>query len=168
MIKLCVILALYAHWQACFWGLISSYMQDQIQPYPNWIQAFEDSYADTHDGLKPQPLEVYVAALYWSVMTLTSIGRPCIACHVASHAAFRSLLAHSPSPLTAVRTGYGEMTPVNTTERWLCSIWMMLSGVMWTYAIGSVAAIATTLDPNRIIYETTMVSPKPLPRLSPP
>ena len=33
---------------------------------------------------------------------------------------------------------------------------MMVSGVVWTYAIGSVAAIAATLDPNRIEYQNTM------------
>ena len=40
-------------------------------------------------GEVPTPLDRYVAAIYWSVMTLTSIG-------------------------------YGEMTPLNTTERVLC------------------------------------------------
>jgi hypothetical protein len=76
-------------------------------------------------GMMPGPLDRYVAALYWSVMTLTSIG-------------------------------YGEMTPLNTTERVLCSIYMLLSGMMWTYVIGTVAAIATTLNPNQILYEQTM------------
>jgi CRP-like cAMP-binding protein len=70
-------------------------------------------------------MDRYVAGLYWSVMTLTSIG-------------------------------YGDFVPQNTTERWLCSFYMLLSGVLWTYVIGSVAAIATTLNPNRILYENTM------------
>ena len=48
------------------------------------------------------------------------------------------------------------MLPQNTVERWLCTLYMLLSGVLWTYAIGSVAAIATTLNPNQIFYETTM------------
>lgn len=124
MIKLFVFLALYAHWQACVWGVVSSYMQDE--GYPNWIQAFHDQYRETH-GVYPPELDVYVAALYWSVMTLTSIG-------------------------------YGEMTPVNTAERALCSVYMLFSGVMWTYAIGTVAAIATTLDPNAIAFQNTMDS----------
>lgn len=124
MIKLFVFLTLYAHWQACVWGVVSSYMQDE--GYPNWIQAFHDQYRETH-GVYPPELDVYIAALYWSVMTLTSIG-------------------------------YGEMTPVNTAERALCSVYMLFSGVMWTYAIGTVAAIATTLDPNAIAYQNTMDS----------
>ena len=125
MIKLFVFLALYAHWQACVWGLVSSYMQDA--GYPNWIAAFYVQHIETHGGAPPDPLDTYVAALYWSVMTLTSIG-------------------------------YGEMTPVNTAERVLCSIYMMASGIMWTWAIGSVAAIATTLDPNSVNYQNTMDS----------
>ena len=75
--------------------------------------------------LEATPLDRYVAALYWSVMTLTSIG-------------------------------YGEFTPVNTNERALCCVYMLMSGVVWTYAIGTVAAIATTLNPNRVHYENTM------------
>ena len=35
---------------------------------------------------------------------------------------------------------------------------MMMSGLMWTYAIGSVTAIATTLNPNATLYQTTMDS----------
>lgn len=124
IMKLIVILCIYAHWQACIWGLLSSYMQSS--DYPNWIQTFQDEFLRTH-GEHATPLDVYVAALYWSTMTLTSIG-------------------------------YGAMTPVNTAERVLCSVYMMLSGMMWTYAIGSVAAIATTLDPNTIQFENTMDS----------
>jgi len=132
MVKLTVMLTIYAHWLACLWGLVSSYMH--ADGMPTWIGGFYEQYADTHgtadDGATvatPTGLEVYAAALYWSVMTLTSIG-------------------------------YGEYTPVNTTERVLCSIYMLVSGVVWTYAIGSVAAIATTLNPNAIIYENTMDS----------
>ena len=33
---------------------------------------------------------------------------------------------------------------------------MLVSGVAWTYAIGSAASIATTLDPNGVAYHNTM------------
>ena len=127
MVKLLIILTAYAHWQACIWGLISSYMQ--AEGVPNWIGDFVDAHNATYGSeftpAKPTGLEIYVAALYWSVMTLTSIG-------------------------------YGEMTPVNTPERILCSVWMMCSGFVWAYVIGTFAAIASTLDPNAIAYQTTM------------
>jgi len=60
------------------------------------------------------------------------------------------------SGMTLTGIGYGEMLPQNSTERGLCTLYMLLSGMLWTYVIGSVAAIATTLDPNRIMYENTM------------
>ena len=53
-----------------------------------------------HFGEPAGPFEHYCAALYWSVMTVTSIG-------------------------------YGEFTPENTYERMLCSLYMMISGVIW-------------------------------------
>ena len=58
--------------------------------------------------------------------------------------------------MTLTSIGYGEMLPVNTAERVLCSVYMIFSGVLWTYAIGQVASIATTLNPTRIAYENTM------------
>ena len=130
MIKLFTVLTAYAHWQACLWGLISSYME--AEGAPNWVASFKENYeADYADmgilGQKPTGLDTYAAALYWSVMTLTSIG-------------------------------YGYATPVNTAERFLCTFYMMMSGLMWTYAIGSVTAIATTLNPNATLYQTTMDS----------
>ena len=60
------------------------------------------------------------------------------------------------SVMTLTSIGYGEFTAHNTAERVLCSLYMLISGMMWTYAIGSVAAIATTLNPHRIMYENTM------------
>lgn len=122
MIKLFMVLVVFGHWQACLWGLVSSYMDD-----PNtvtWITVFSEHFR-AREGRDPSAMDTYSAALYWSIMTLTSIG-------------------------------YGAMTPENTTERMLCALYMMLSGIIWTYAIGSVAAIATTLDPNTVQYENTM------------
>ena len=60
------------------------------------------------------------------------------------------------SVMTLTSIGYGDMLPQNSIERALCSLYMLLSGVLWTYVIGSVAAIATTLNPNQHIYENTM------------
>jgi|EP00966_Prymnesium_polylepis_P088324 hypothetical protein len=119
MIRMLLILLMFAHWQACLWGLGSSFMSA-----PNWISEFELGYEAAY-GHKPQPIDVYSAALYWSVMTLTSIG-------------------------------YGEMLPVNSGERVLCSVYMIVSGTIWTYIIGTAAGIAATLDPNGVLFHTTM------------
>ena len=58
--------------------------------------------------------------------------------------------------MTLTGIGYGEMLPRSTAERVICTFCMMASGVVWTYAIGSVASIATTLSPNRVLYQNTM------------
>ena len=121
IIKLVLMLIFWSHLQACMWGLVSSWTQA-----PNWLSVFDENFSSGEgSGRLPTPLEHYAAAMYWSMMTLTSIG-------------------------------YGEMLPQNTVERAICSVFMLLSGVFWTYSIGTVASIATTLNPNQIFYETTM------------
>ena len=118
---LIIALAFVAHWQACLWALVSIYMKDGGQP--TWVGAFLDSQEAI--GQPAGPWDVYISALYWSVMTLTSIG-------------------------------YGDFYPHNSVERLLSVFYMSISGVTWTYAIGQAAGIAATLDPGRIMYETTM------------
>ena len=99
IVKLVVTLLIFAHWQACVWGLVSSYMADD--GVPNWITAFDAQFFDENSGTAAAgPLDRYIAALYWSVQTLTSIG-------------------------------YGEMLPVNTTERVICSAMMLSSSILW-------------------------------------
>ena len=48
--------------------------------------------------------------------------------------------------------------PHNTFERFLASVSMLASGMMWTYAIGTVATIASTLNPQSILFTQTMDS----------
>ena len=48
------------------------------------------------------------------------------------------------------------MLPVNTSERFLCSVFMVISGMIWTYVLGTTAGIASTLDPNGVLFQTTM------------
>ena len=88
IIKLVAVLCLYAHWQACLWGLVSSYQCGNGTP--NWLRAFNVDFLATI-GYPAGPMDRYWAALYWSVMTLTGIG-------------------------------YGEMLPINTVERVLCTV----------------------------------------------
>eukprot|EP00966_Prymnesium_polylepis_P143900 3321798-Prymnesium_polylepis.1 len=117
MIQLLFLLVMYAHWQACLWGLGSTFLDGTT-----WLTVFESSFPDDQP---PGSIDKYSAALYWSTMTLTSIG-------------------------------YGAMLPENTGERMLCSIYMMISGMVWTYVIGTAAGIAATLDPNGVLFHTTM------------
>jgi len=63
-------LLLFTHLQACFWGLFATFFAEDE---PTWIKEFTDSHT-TMRGKEPEPWEVYAAALYWSAMTVTSIG----------------------------------------------------------------------------------------------
>ena len=54
-----------------FWGLLSGHSDDGVRQ--TWIRAYSASYEETW-GVPPQPWEVYVSAVYWSAMTVTSIG----------------------------------------------------------------------------------------------
>jgi len=71
VLELIMWLLLFTHLQACFWGLFSSLAEYDGQP--TWINVYIQSYS-AQWGHDPAPWEVYSAALYWSAMTVTSIG----------------------------------------------------------------------------------------------
>lgn len=55
-----------AHWLGCAWALLGMFTLDDATGQRNWIEA---------ENVSPlQPFSVYVAALYWAVMTLTTVG----------------------------------------------------------------------------------------------
>ena len=122
--NLILMILLVAHWQACIWALVSIYMSQEDPDFPTWTTAFRQKQIAAGRG-EPTPVELYITSLYWSMMTLTSIG-------------------------------YGDVSPENATERLLAVFYMVISGVTWTHAIGTVASIASTLNPSRVNYETTM------------
>ena len=58
MVQLCLVLLLWSHWQACLWGLFSSFMSGNT-----WITSLEAADGcDIEDGCSPG--ELYAAALY--------------------------------------------------------------------------------------------------------
>ena len=75
VIKMFCGLILLAHLQACIWALIPSFLSDGPGPDglpQTWVQKFGMDQADK--GFRSEPVDLYVTSLYWSVMTLTSIG----------------------------------------------------------------------------------------------
>ncbi len=60
-----------AHLQACLFALVSIYLGDAGEP--SWVATFRERERDAH-GREVSPAGLYVAALYYSIMTLTSIG----------------------------------------------------------------------------------------------
>ena len=69
MIQLLGLLVLWSHWQACLWGLSAELMTSNT-----WVTTFRANELATNGNSNPEAWEVYVAALYWSVMTVTGIG----------------------------------------------------------------------------------------------
>ena len=121
VVLLCQII-LFTHLMACFWAIASGFTDDGNKR--TWISVFSARHEEA-EGVPPTPSDVYAAALYWSSMTVTSIG-------------------------------YGEMLPENSAERIVCSIFMLLSGMVWTYALSTGAGVAATLNPNATLYQNTM------------
>jgi CRP-like cAMP-binding protein len=113
-------LLLIAHWQACIFALVPAFMGPGER---SWVQQFVLEQSEA--GVEVYPLDLYIASLYWSIMTLTSIG-------------------------------YGDIVPVHSFERALSCFYMIVSAGTWTYVIGTAAGIAATLDPNAVVYHTTM------------
>jgi len=88
-----------SHWIACVWAMLG--FQDEQDGEGTWLAHASPTEGDIPSG----PLEVYITALYWSSMTVTSVG-------------------------------YGDIVPVNTTERLVCALLMFASGFLWAYALG--------------------------------
>ena len=127
LFKLLLMLLIVTHWQACLWSAVSLYLSvapaDGVQPR-TWIAAFVANERDTFDREVTHG-DAYVAAMYWSFMTLTSIG-------------------------------YGDFYPLNTLERALSCMYQLVSGMVWAQVIGTMAAIAHTMNPEGAAFEATM------------
>ena len=116
MIKLLMFLFSWSHLQSCLWGLVPQLTMEEY----TWIDALQES------QVAPlTPWDKYVAGLYFSIMTVTSIG-------------------------------YGEMLPVTTTERMICSILMLQSSIIWCYVMGQACSIAATMDPAAVDFKANM------------
>ena len=110
--------------------------QLQSEETATWLDSVAESYFCDSDGCEVYPSRkalkhtgpaVYYAALYWSVVTVTSVG-------------------------------YGDITPKNTDEMLLCTIYLMLGAIVWAYIIGNAVTIISTGDPEMIEHYQTMDS----------
>ena len=58
--------------------------------------------------------------------------------------------------MTVTSIGYGEMLPANSSERLLCTFFMIISAMVWAYILSTAAGIAATLNPNTVLFHNTM------------
>jgi hypothetical protein len=68
-LQLITLLTLTSHWFACVWGLTGRTMNEKYND-SSWITALEESKGRKFDT----PIRQYVASLYMSVMTITTVG----------------------------------------------------------------------------------------------
>ncbi len=64
IVKYVCILLLAAHWLACALRLC---VEIEANETDNWIYAY-------YGTMEKEPIEVYNVALYWAVMTMSSVG----------------------------------------------------------------------------------------------
>ena len=69
--KFILYLLLISHWLACLWGLTLSLVEEGSV---RWIDTFEDSESGIEEKTKGSIWKTYVAALYFTAYTMTSVG----------------------------------------------------------------------------------------------
>jgi len=155
LFKCLVGLILAAHWFACIWGLITTFEEGTY--YNSWYVVFGYCSFNPNDGGELQsialanpanvaaqanytaqlgsdlhydcvgPAEKYVAALYWAIMTITSIG------------------------YGDIRAPDG-----NSWEQAWCAALMLFGGMIWGAVIATFCGVIATLDPAGTEFRTTM------------
>jgi len=155
LFKCLVGLLIASHWYACLWGLMTSFESESFDQ--TWYAAFgycqfdppdgglTEAYASANPGNSSAaalyakqyssernwtcvgPTEKYIAALYWAIMTITSIGY-----------------------------GDIRAPDLNTWEQTWCLILMLLGGMIWGSVIATFCGVVANLDPAGTEFRTTM------------
>eukprot|EP00913_Durusdinium_trenchii_P006914 g6504.t1 len=90
---------------------------------------------------------VYAAALYWSVMTMTSDTRACF----GGWGRVFWMLFWSGERCRVV--GYGDILPYTLAEYLICTTCMLISSIVWAYIIGAACAVMSKMDPELSEFE---------------
>ena len=122
LLKMVFFIVAWSHLQACTWGMLPSLEGAGTE---TWLTDLAESEGTTVDELDPGLK--YSAALYWSVMTLTSIG-------------YGAMLPPQS----------------NAIEMIVCVFLMVISSILWVYTMGQMCAIATSMDPDTANFHRIM------------
>jgi len=156
LVKCMVGLLIAGHWFACIWGLITTFDSPSKTWYNNngycvfvppadhanyealaassdpanasAAQEVINSRLDDQEYYQcDSATERYVASLYWAIMTITSIG-------------------------------YGDIaaTPGNPYEQAICTVLMLLGGMIWGSVIATFCGVIASLDPKGNEFRKTM------------
>ena len=127
VLKLSAMLAVFAHWSACLWGLAAnpSFVGEDAW---SWIRKRRRYMVD--DRGKPtfkagNAFHKYAASLYFSIYTLTSIG-------------------------------YGDVSAQNLGEYIVATFLMASSSIIWAFTIGNFCSIVSTMDTHGVEFRRRM------------
>eukprot|EP00929_Paragymnodinium_shiwhaense_P063898 TRINITY_DN31978_c0_g1_i1.p1 TRINITY_DN31978_c0_g1~~TRINITY_DN31978_c0_g1_i1.p1 ORF type:complete len:811 (+),score=112.50 TRINITY_DN31978_c0_g1_i1:340-2433(+) len=127
--KFFFISVLAVHLFACAWVMAEGTVTEGSISYhseTSWLSAVLKAKGDPCDPpAADNPVCVYVLALYWTTMTLTTVG-------------------------------YGDIVPQNMLEYVLSTIFMLVSGYVWAYIVGSVVTLLSSLDPYGVAFKQEM------------
>jgi len=131
MLKQVFTLFIMAHWMACAWVLTGTMQDPSVW---TWVDAYAESYVCPSDGcslvpyrdeLLTQPSRLYFGALYWSVVSTTSVG-------------------------------YGDITARNPEEMLLCTVYLLVSAIIWANIVGNIVAVISSGDPDLASHNQTL------------
>jgi len=125
--NLTVILCFSFHWMACAWGYLLT-----IEKHLGWYEGFTwgDALRDDKPSMFQDPRKPQPFELYIASLYW--------------------------SAMTITTTGYGDVTACNVIEMWAALSAMAFSGLIWANIIGSVCAIASSLDAEKVYHESNM------------
>lgn len=117
-----------SHWMACAW-ILQAFVAGTT-PLPSWLG--DDGYCVASEveprGFVCQPAgSMYMASLYWSVMTITSVGYGDVAA-----------------------------TPFNATEQATCTVLMLVSSVIYAQVGFRTSDVGCGMLVYSVIYGQTM------------
>ena len=162
LVRIMLLIMLCTHWSACTWNLGSSFTRPT--PAGTYHEAFglcvpDDSLGVTHPDLNgfdysyepvqgagtnwrcASPFAMYVAALYWAIMTITSIGYGDI----------------TPSS-------------TNSAEQLLCLFLMLLGAMVWGQVVATFCSVISAMSREALIFRNTLdqlnhfMATEPIPR----
>lgn len=183
LLQITVSIILCVHWFACIWGLQAGFNIHVSWPAAvgycaPWgsanmtiSEAASLSCPNNHDCEPPictsgvcvpgtdcvEPMMMYMYALYWSVMTITSVGYGDVSDRPPAHPSPASLASAAGHHWTTGACSFDAVslvplqilaTPFNVTEQMICTMMMLVGGMLWGYLIGTFAGLAASLSPS--------------------
>mmetsp|Transcript_43506 Transcript_43506/g.114803 ORF Transcript_43506/g.114803 Transcript_43506/m.114803 type:complete len:651 (-) Transcript_43506:31-1983(-) len=120
-----VLVVLFVHWAACFWGFMGILFTGLHTGESGWSTWLLRAIADKHlncEWYEVPHYSVYWMSCYWAMCTVTSVG-------------------------------YGDIAASNLTEYAISTVIIFVGAFIWAYVLGTVTTAISSLDPHTIEFE---------------